>query len=84
MHIRDKIAKKSAGNSQRPDDVALVVPVGQVDEPLSEPAHPGLAGEVGGAGRGRQEGPVGQPAQHQHGGHAGEQLQARSHLQHRL
>jgi hypothetical protein len=39
---------------------------------------------VGGAGRGRQEGPVGQPAQHQHGGHAGEQLQARSHLQHRF
>jgi hypothetical protein len=39
---------------------------------------------VGGAGRGRQEGPVGQPAQHQHGGHAGEQLQARSHLQHQI
>ncbi len=40
MHIRNKIAKKSAGKSQRPDDIAFVAPVGQVDEPLSELAHP--------------------------------------------
>ncbi len=40
MDIRHKIAKKSAGKGQRPDDVTLVAPVGQVDEPLSELAHP--------------------------------------------
>ena len=36
MDVRYKVAEECAGHGQGPDDVALVAPVLQVDQPLSQ------------------------------------------------